>query len=62
MYNSGLELLRLTDEHQCLISEIVLMKELQLNDYSKEIVFDKSRKILEVMKSSSSLAVKDKDS
>ncbi|NLY20939.1 MAG: L-serine ammonia-lyase, iron-sulfur-dependent, subunit alpha [Tissierellia bacterium] len=59
MFGKGEELLKLTEEHSCLISDIVIMKELQTTNTTKEEIFEKSRKILKVMESSSSRGLKE---
>jgi len=61
MYNNGAELLELTKEHNCPISEIVIAKEKDLFDLERDDVYERSRRILGVMGDSSSLALDEKD-
>ncbi|MBN2261176.1 MAG: L-serine ammonia-lyase, iron-sulfur-dependent, subunit alpha [Clostridiales bacterium] len=61
MFNTGKELLELTKQFNCNISDILIKKEFEVFELSEEEVLNKTRVIYEIMKTSAQSAISNPD-
>ncbi len=57
MFNTGKELLELTNKYDCSISDILIKKEMEIFESTEEEILEKTKKIYDVMKNSASESI-----
>jgi L-serine dehydratase len=57
MFNTGKELLELTEKYNCSISDILIKKEMEIFESTEEEILGKTKKIYDIMKNSASESI-----